>query len=423
MFQNILSKMKNKMSREEIIVGLDIGSSAIRLVVGQKSQPEQPLKIIGAVETPSEGISRGVINGLEDAISSISACLEKAERLVGFPLEQAWVGISGSHIISEESKGVAIISKPNAEIQAEDVERAIEAARAVATPPNYEILHIVPRSFMVDGQSGIKDPIGMTGIRLEATAQIIMGLSAQVKNLTKCVYRTTLDINDLVLSILAAAEAALDSRQKNLGVVLINIGAFTTSLVVFEEGEILETAVLPVGSGHITNDIAIGLRIPLDIAEQIKLDYGHALAANFNKHDDLDLSEFSQGETGLVSRKYLAEIIAARVEEIFEGVDNELKRIGRAGKLPAGAVLIGGGAKLPGLIELAKKGLRLPAGLGQIVKLPTVADKADDLSFASALGLVLWGEQLQRRGGQFSSFSSVGKTVGDIKYWLKNLLS
>lgn len=409
--------------RDDIIVGLDIGSSAVRIVVGQKTG-EQPLRIIGAAETPAEGISRGIINSIEDAVSSITACLEKAERMIGLPVEHVWVGISGSQIIAEESKGVVVISKPNGEIQEDDVDRAIEAAKAVATPPNYEILHIVPKSFTIDGQVGIKDPIGMTGIRLEATTQIIQGLSSQVKNLTKCLYRAGLDVDDLVLSILAASEAVLNNRQKDLGVVLINIGAFTTSLVVFEEGEVLHTTVLPIGSAHITNDIAIGLRISLDAAEQIKLEYGSAAPGQFGKHDELDLKELGGVEEGLVSRKHIAEIIEARVDEIFEKINNELKKISRAGSLPAGAVLIGGGAKLPGLVELAKKDLRLPAALGEIKRIPTVIDKINDLSFVSAVGLVLWGEQMGRPAGSrigtiISRVPGVDATVGRLINWFK----
>ncbi len=413
------------MSRhEEIITGLDIGSSAVRIVVGQKGSAEQPLKIIGAAEAPAEGISRGIINSIEDAVSSISACLEKAERIIGLPIEHVWVGISSSHIISEESKGVVVVSKPDGEINEDDVERAIEAARAVATPPNYEILHVIPKSFTVDGQSSIKDPIGMTGIRLEATTQIIQGLSSQIKNLTKCVYRTGLDIDDLVLSILAASEAVLNNRQKDLGVILINLGAFTTSLVIFEEGEVLHTTVLPIGSAHITSDIAIGLRISLDAAEQIKLEHGCALPEQFGKRDELDLRELSGVEEGVVSRKHIAEIIEARVDEILDKVDKELKVVGRSGSLPAGAVLIGGGAKLPGLVELAKKNLRLPASLGEIKKIPSVIDKINDLAFVSAVGLVLWGEQMSGQGGGrlskvISRFRSVDETIGRLKKWFK----
>ncbi|MBI5766061.1 cell division protein FtsA, partial [Candidatus Falkowbacteria bacterium] len=241
------------MPRDNIITGLDVGSTAIRIVVGQKSRNDDRLHIIGAVEAPAQGISKGVVNSVEDAVSSISLALEKIERMVGQPVDHAWIGISGSHITAQESRGVVAVSKPDGEIRAEDVERAIGAARAVSIPPNYEIIHVIPKSFTVDSQVGIKDPIGMTGVRLEVETQIIQGLAAQIKNLTKCIYRTGLDIDDLVLSVLASAESVLTNRQKDLGVVVVNLGGATTSLSVFEEGDVLHTAVLPVGSEYITN--------------------------------------------------------------------------------------------------------------------------------------------------------------------------
>ena len=258
------------MPNRETIAGLDIGSNTIHLAVGQMiGEQEVYPHIIGVAQSPAEGINRGIITSIDDAVSSISACLEKAERIAGVPVESAWVGISGSHITSQESRGVVAVARPNGEISEDDVERSIEAARTVATPPNYEILHVIPRSFTVDGQQGIKDPIGMTGVRLEVDTQIIQGLSSQIKNITKAVYRAGLEIEDLVLSILATAEAVLNSRQKQLGSVVINIGSSTTSIAVFEEGDILHTAVLPLGSEHITSDVAIGLRISIEVAEKI----------------------------------------------------------------------------------------------------------------------------------------------------------
>jgi len=265
------------MAQQELISGLDIGSNTIRLSVTQKlATPDGKPNVVGVIETPAIGINRGVITSIDDAVSSISACLEKAERVVGIPVEEVWVGISGSHITSQESRGVIAVSKANGEITEEDVERAIEAARTVATPPNYEILHVIPKSFTVDGQAGIKDPIGMTGVRLEVDTQIIQGLSSQIKNITKAIYRTGIEIEDIVLAILATSEAVLTPRQKQLGGVVINVGGATTSMAVFEEGDVMHTSILPVGSEHITSDIAIGLRISIDAAEQLKLEHGSA---------------------------------------------------------------------------------------------------------------------------------------------------
>jgi cell division protein FtsA len=413
------------MSQDEIIVGLDIGSTAIKVAVGQRTigdDKKQKLHIIGAVSQEAEGINRGVITNIEDAVESVSKALDKAEKLTGIPIEQAWISISGSHINSEVSKGVVAVSKTDGEIREEDVERAIEAAQTVTCPPNYEILHVIPRSFTVDGQGNIKDPISMTGVRLEVETYIIEGLSSQIKNLTKCVYQTGLDIEDLVLSILATAEAVLTNRQKELGVAVINIGGATTSVAVFEQGDLLTTAVVPIGSEHITSDIAIGLRTSIDVAEEIKLKYGLAMAKGVDKKEEIDLAEFDETEEGLVSKKYLAEIVEARVEEIMDKVDQELKKIDRSGALPAGVILTGSGAKLPKIIEVAKKKLRLPAALGYPYDIVSVIDKVNDLSFTTSIGLVKWGNQLVKQRKGFSRFKSVDGVTSKMKKWFKSLM-
>jgi cell division protein FtsA len=414
--------------REDLLVGLDIGSTQIRLVAAQRKTDE--LHIIGAVESPSQGISRGVINSIEDATSSISRCLEKAERLIGLPVVSAWVGISGAYIKAEKSKGVVAVARSDGEVTEEDVNRTIEAARALSVPPNYEILHVIPTRYSVDNQTDIKDPVGMFGVRLEAETLIIQGLSAQIKNFTKAIYRTELNIEDLVLSNLAAAEAVLTSKQKDLGTILINIGSSTTALSVFEEGELLHTAVLPLGSEHITADIAIGLRCPITLAERIKVGYGSAAPKDITKKDEIDISQLlAEEELGddeaVISKKYVSEIIEARVEEIMEKVDDELKKIERSGMLPAGAVFIGGGAKLPGIVEVAKRKLRIPASLGTNRSSVLIIDKVNDAAFLTALGLVLWGDQMseKRTGswGKLGGSRAVFKTVGKIGEWFKKL--
>jgi cell division protein FtsA len=414
------------MPKDTLITGLDIGSTAVRVVVGQKSRQDERLKIIGAVEVPAQGISKGVVISVEDAVSSISSALERVERMIGQPIEHAWVGISGSHIIAQESRGVVAVSKTDGEIRNEDVERVIEAARAVATPPNYEILHVIPKSFTVDSQTGIKDPIGMTGIRLEVETQIVQGLTSQIKNLTKCIYRTGLDIDDLVLSILATAESVLTARQKELGVVVVNIGGATTSVAVFEENDVVHTAVLSMGSGYITNDIALGLRISIDTAEKIKIREGSALPREFKKQDEILYSDVDGTEEGSFSKKAVAEIIEARVEEIMEAVDKELKKVGKSGLLPAGAVITGSGANLDGLVEVAKRCLRLPAVLGYPQELISNIDKVSETAFTTAVGLVLWGSQLETKRGGFNKFlpgwTGGGKAVDNVRQWVKSLL-
>ena len=411
------------MAKEEIICGIDIGSSFIRLIVGQKNPNDEKIHVLGAAERVSEGISKGMVSSIEDAVTSISEALEQVERMTGIPIEHAFVGINGAHINSQDSHGVIVVAKADGEIKEDDVERVVEAAQAVATPPNYEILHVIPRSFTVDNQRGIKDPVGMTGIRLEVDAQIIQGLSGQIKNLTKCIYRTGVDIDDLVLSVLASAESCVTKRQRDLGVAVINLGSATTSLMVFEEGDVLHTKIMPVGSGHITNDIAIGLRTSIDLAEKIKLEFGSALPQDINKRDEINLSEIEGGENATVSKKHVAEIIEARLEEIFKMVDKELQKIDRSGMLPAGVILTGGGSKLSGMIEVAKREFRLPCSIGLPQEFVSAIDKINDPSFTTALGLVLWGAGLEQKTGfSMPRFSSIQDVTKKMKGWFKSLL-
>lgn len=411
------------MAKEEFICGIDIGSAMVRVAIGQRPQPDaDATHIVGAAEQPAEGVSKGSIASIEDTVSSVSQALEQAERMTGIPVEHAFVGVNGTHVVSQDSHGVIAVAKSDGEIREEDVSRVIEAAQAVATPANYEILHVLPRSFTVDNQKGIKDPIGMTGIRLEVDAQIIQALSSQIKNITKCVYRTSVEIDDLVLGLLAASECTLTGRQKDLGVVLVNIGAATTGMMVFEEGDVLHTKILPVGSSHLTNDIAIGLRTSIDLAEQVKLHYGTTIPDAISKRDEVNLAEMG-GEETTVSLKHIAEIIEARVEEIFTMVDRELQSINRSGLLPAGAVIIGGGAKLNGLVEVAKRVFRLPVMIGKPAGITTAIDKVNDPAFATALGLVKWGAGMETGGTfSFSSLSSVKDVTKKMKGWFKSLM-
>ncbi len=409
--------------KETIITGLDVGSTAIRIVVGQSFSDgvENKLQIIGASEHPSEGVHRGSITSIDDAAQSISACLEKAERMSGVPLESAWVGISGSHIVSQTTRGVVAVGKINGEISKSDVERALETARTIATPPNHEILHVIPRSSIIDGQISTKDPIGMTGSRLEVDALVVQGFSSEIRNFTKCIYRAGLEIEDLVFSVLATAEAVLSNKQKELGVVLIVIGGSTTSMIVYEEGEVLHTAVLPMGSDHITSDIAIGLRISIDLAEKLKLDYGSLISKESPRKGDFHLSELDASEQGSVPLKYVNQIIEARVEEIFEKVEHELKKIGRNGILPGGAILTGGGSKLSGIVDIAKKRLRLPVSYAALRNIVNVIDKAYDQTFVPALGIAYWGLlSEQQKGRRASSFLSIS-TPFDLRSRVKKL--
>jgi len=420
-------------ANNNLIAGLDIGSSMVRMAVGKlvyngRDDVSPDMQILGAAEIPAEGMHKGAISSIEDVVSSVSSCLEKMERTVGMPIDTVWVGVSGLHIMSQNSKGVVAASKSENEITESDVGRALEAARSISTPLNYEVLHVLPKRFSVDGQTGIKDPVGMTGIRLEVDAQIILGASAQIKNLTKAIYRSGLEIEDLVLSVLATSEAALTNRQKDLGVAIVDIGSSTTSLAIYEEGEILHSTILPIGSEHITNDIAIGLRVSIEVAERIKVEYGGCFANNVSKKEELDLYELGTGEHEIIKKKYLSEIIEARVEEIMQKIDGELRKVQRSGMLPAGVVFTGGGAKLPGLLDAAKQYLRLPATLGYPLNFISATDKINDLSFVNVVGLVKWGSMMSQSGPKTKNVSMLGgiKKVGGLvsstKDWFKTLL-
>jgi cell division protein FtsA len=388
------------MRYEHIIVGLDIGTSSIKTIVGQKRKEEERPLIIGLGITNSAGLRKGAVVDIEETIKAINSSIEKAEQSAGIPIENAYVSIGGDHILSQFNNGVVAVSRADGEISQEDVSRAVGAAQALSLPANREIIHIIPTNFTVDNQEQIKDPIGMTGVRLEVNALIIHGLTPFIKNLSKCVTETGLDINDLVISSLSASEAVLSSKQKELGAVVIDIGAGTTGISVFEEGNIIHCAVIPMGANHITNDVAIGLRTSINVAEQVKKDFGSAVADEVNKKDKIDLSQIDEAEEEIVSRHYLAEIIEARLSEIFSLVDEELKKINRSRLLPAGAVLTGGGAKMSGIVDLAKKELGLPCEIGFPKDLEGIVDKINDPSFATAVGLVMWGENSsEARGG------------------------
>jgi cell division protein FtsA len=329
--------------------------------------------------------------------------------------------MSGAHIESFDSRGVIAIS--GAEITVEDVGRVLEAAQAVSIPANRRILHIEPKSYSVDEQRGIKNPVGMTGIRLEVEAHIITGHVQHVKNIEKCIDQAGVDIDALVPSTIASAEATLTKRQKELGVVVIDVGAGCTSMAVFEEGTILHSVTLPVAGESVTNDIAIGLRTSVDTAEKIKIEFGSVLPQEVSEREMIDLSLVSKIDTQTVSKRYMAEIMQARYFEIFSLAKAQLQQIGKSGMLPAGAVLTGGAAKAPGVLDLARDVLGLPVQMGFPVDIGGVIEKVDDPAYATALGTLVWGMREDERAsrGGFSSMN-MKRAVAQVGSWFKSLL-
>ena len=376
--------------QERVIVGIDVGTTKICVLVGELDR-DGKLNIVGVGTCPSQGLRRGVVVNIEETVTSIAAALDRAERLSGKKILTAYVGIAGSHIVSENSKGFVAISPSHSDIVQNDISRAIEVARAIAIPANREIIHVIPRGYVVDGQEGIKNPIGMSGFRLEVETHIITGSVSSIHNLIKCVHKAHVEIEDLVLEPLASSEAVLADGETDLGVVLVDIGGGTTDIAIFSDGAIWQTAVLPIGGNLITSDIAIGLRLPPGVAEELKITYGHCDPSTIDEDDMIDLSQFMPDCDDLVPRKLLAEIIQARVEELCTMVREEIKKSGYEGLLPAGIVLTGGSAEMPGILELASQTLDLPARIGSPLGLHGLADSISRPAYATAVGLLLWG--------------------------------
>ena len=413
------------MARNKIIASLDIGSSKIRVIVGIVDEKTGIPNIIGVGIAPSTGIRKSMVIDVEETINSIASALEDAERMAGEPIHHVFLGINGHHVESSNSKGVIAIANPNSEILEEDIDRVLEAAQAVSIPSNRRILRIIPKSFTVDEQKGIKYPVGMSGIRLEVEAHIVTGLVPAIKNIEKSVLQAGVDINDIIPNSLAPGEAVLSKRQKELGVVVVDIGSGSTSMAVYEEGTILHSAVIPVGGENVTNDVAIGLKTSIDTAEKIKIEYGTCLPEEVQEREMIDLSLLSKIDLQQVSRKTLSQIIQARYHEIFLLVRDELAKIHRDGMLPAGVILTGAGAKMPGTIDLARETLNLPVQIGFPQNFEGVVDKIDDPSYSSAIGLLVWGSRFEDAHiGLGIDFSKInfGKAADALKGWAKNLL-
>jgi cell division protein FtsA len=368
-------------------VGLDIGTSTVRCVVGTVNQADSRPSVIGHGSAVNQGARKGVVVHIDDAAEAIVQAITEAERVSGMQISEATLNINGAHVSGMNSRGVIAISAANREITDEDRARVEEAATVVNLPPNREIIQVFAKNYSLDGQPNIKDPVGMHGVRLEVDTHIVSASSPNIRNLNMALSKAQIHANNMVVSSLAAAEAVLSRQQKEAGTVLLDIGAGTTNLVVVEDGEIQHVAVLPIGGLHITNDLAIGLKTDLDIAEAAKLQHasvGHSGAA---KKGVVYIDRDDERHAFKASDVYM--IVEARIEELFEFVNKELQKIHRAKKLPGGVVLVGGTAKLPGIAEFAREQLQLPARLGKLQPLAGLLDTVDDPVYSTAVGLML----------------------------------
>lgn len=377
---------------DRTVVALDIGTTKICTLVAEVSPPpESLLRIVGVGTVPSKGIRKGVVVNVNEVTTAVTESIHRAERTSGYEIASAYIGLAGAHVSAVNSRGVVAISRGERGIKPVDVERALEAARAIDIPHNREILHIIPRGYAVDGDDGVRDPIGMQAYRLEVEAHIVTGATSSIRNLVKCVQNAGIQIDALVLEPLASGEAVLTDIEREMGVVLVDIGGGTTDIAIFIEGSIWHTVVLSTGGEQLTNDIAVGLRTPYNTAEEIKIKYGHALSRSVMPEEMVKVAIFGEDGQQQVPRQFLAEIIEARTEEIFEMVLKEIKRSGYDGLLPAGVVLCGGTAQLPGIRDLARNVLGLPTRKGEPQNLRGLVDTLQSPAFATSVGLLEWG--------------------------------
>ncbi|OGE27896.1 cell division protein FtsA [Candidatus Daviesbacteria bacterium RIFCSPHIGHO2_01_FULL_40_11] len=397
------------MAKDRVICGIDVGSSKIATLIASVEESGK-INLIGVSTTPSKGVKKTQVVDIEEAIAAITESVESAERMAGYSISQAFVSLGGPQIESINQHAVVAVSEPEEEIKESDIRRVNDAARAIPLPSSREILHVIPRTFTVDGQEGIKDPIGMTGVRLETETHIITGSTTSMRNLVKCVSQVGIDVTELVFSGIASALAVLSDTEKELGVVLVDIGGETTDVVIFIDGSTAYSSVIPIGARHITSDMAVGLRVSLESAEKIKLSLGKlpktpAVSEGLEESSKTTLNNKKKDEEAIdikalgiiediqkISRKAVVDgIIKPRLQEIFKFVGKEIKKSGFGTQVPSGLVICGGGALTVGTLEQAKYALGFPARVGNIEGLSGLVEEVESPSFATSAGLILYG--------------------------------
>ncbi|MGK2905625.1 MAG: cell division protein FtsA [Desulfuromonadales bacterium] len=401
--------MSNK--RENLVVGLDIGTTKICAIVG--AMTEEGLDIVGIGTSPSRGLRKGVVINIESTVNAIRKALQEAELMAGCEIKSVFAGIAGGHIKGINSQGVIAIK--NREVTNEDVRRVIDAAKALAIPMDREVIHILPQEFIIDDQDGIKEPLGMSGVRLEARVHIVTGAVASAQNIIKSCNKAGVDVGDIVLEQLASAEAVLTPDEKDLGVALIDIGGGTTDVAIFVDGAIKHTSVLSLGGNHLTNDIAVGLRTPTAEAEKIKQLSGCCLVSMVGKDETIEVPSVGGREPRILSRQLLAEILEPRVEEIFTLVNREIVKSGFEDLIASGVVITGGSAILPGMPELAEQIFDLPVRRGKPINIGGLIDVVNSPVYATGVGLVKYGSRnMQTRNfviGQENLFDRVARRM------------
>lgn len=389
---------------ERLIVGLDIGTSKVLAIVGEVN-PTGEVEIVGVGHHPSRGMKKGVVVNIESTVQSIQRAVEEAELMAGCQIHSVYAGIAGSHINSFNSHGIVAIK--DKEVGAGDVDRVIEAARALAIPADQRLLHILPQEFIIDKQEGIREPIGMSGVRLEAKVHIVTGAVSAAQNIIKCVRRCGLEVDDIILEQLASSMSALTDDEKDLGVCLVDIGGGTTDISVFTEGAIRHTAVIPIAGDQVTNDIAVALRTPTQYAEDIKKKFGCALTQLAHRDETIEVPSVGDRPPRKLSRQTLAEVVEPRIEELYGLVQAELRRSGFEDMVGSGIVLTGGSAKMEGMIDLAEEVFHMPVRLGVPQYVGGLRGVVQNPIYATGVGLVLYGAK-NRVGGQFISTPSTG---------------
>jgi cell division protein FtsA len=398
------------------MVGIDIGTSKVVAIVGEVS-PEGQVNIVGLGSHPSQGMKRGVVVNIESAVQSIQNAVEEAELMAGCQIYSAYTGIAGSHIRSINSHGIVAIR--DREVNQTDVDRVIDAAKAVAIPADQKILHILPQEFIIDNQDSIREPIGMSGVRLEAKVHIVTGAVSAAQNIVKCLKRCGLMASDIVLEQFASSQSVLADDEKELGVCMIDIGGGTTDIAIFTDGAIRHTAVIPIAGDQVTNDIAIALRTPARNAEEIKLKYGCAMQDLADAHQMIDIPTVGDRPGRHFSRRALAEVIEARYEELFTLVATEIRRSGLEDLIAAGIVLTGGASKIEGVAALAEKVFKTPVRLGVPQFVTGLPEVVNNPIYATGVGLLLYG--LQQRDNQQENLSQPGlkSLCSRMKSWFQ----